>query len=472
MSVIKAEEFVRKAGSGKWLLLPIENKSREFDAKLFLGCLAAEKGYKVLLGHYSDFRSWLRCLPRGVILEKCISIHKEEMMKRLIESGYRICVSDEEGLSVFKDPDAYVRTRINKATLSLAERVFSWSDGEAKVVRDAFPEYADKVVVTGTPRVDLWRPELRGMYADQVARLHERFGRYILLPSNFSSVIFVRGSEAIIEKAKKYGYLRDGIDEQVLREKIQHDAVNLDAFVSSFVRIREEFPGHALIIRPHPTDDHRYWQDAIKDIDNAYVVYEGGVTPWLLGADAIFHHGCTTGIESRILGRCAVGYHPVWDERFDKHPSTAVGPVVKEEDGLMRFIRDAIASMGSCDLREGEVDAYIQATYGPFASERILDALDMQDWQKDAMNLTWSNPKAARVRLHERVRRIRRWVRRPFIKGTEKYRIKQSRTRQKWPGASVSEIVSLIAGFNSLTGRFKNVAAKRVSKDIFYLSID
>ncbi len=472
MSVTKAEEFVRKAGSGKWLLLPIENKSREFDAKLFLGCLAAEKGCKVLIGHYSDFRSWLCCLPKGVILEKCISIHKEKMMKRLISSGYRICVSDEEGLSVFRDPDAYVRTRINKATLGLAECVFSWSDGEATVVRDAFPEYADKVVVTGTPRVDLWRPELRGMYADQVARLHERFGRYILLPSNFSSVIFVRGSEAIVDKAKKYGYLRNGADEQVLRAKIQHDAVNLDGFVASLGRMRAEFPNHALIIRPHPTDDHNYWLNATKHIANAHVVYEGGVTPWLLGADAIFHHGCTTGIESRILGRCAVGYHPVWNGKFDKHPSTVVGPVVKDEDGLVDFIRSAIANNGACALREGEVDAYIQATYGRFASERILDVLGGMDWREDCMDLSWINPEAARVRLHESIRRLRRLVRHPFIKNTEKYRIKRSRTHQKWPGASVSEIVSLIAGLYKLTGRFEDVNVKRVSKDIFYLSVD
>jgi hypothetical protein len=145
---------------------------------------------------------------------------------------------------------------------------------------------------------------------------------------------------------------------------------------------------------------------------------------------------------------------------------------VKTEEDLIRFLGDAVTKNGSCALREGEVDDYIQATFGSFASERILELLDEQDWPEDVMDLTWSNPKAVRVRLHEGLRRLRKQIRHPFVKDTEKYRVKQSRTRQKWPGTSVSEIASVVGGLKGLTGRFENVAAKRVSKDIFYLSTD
>ena len=41
---------------------------------------------------------------------------------------------------------------------------------------------------TGNPRIDLLRREVRGYYDDDVAALRRRFGRYILLNSNFGRV--------------------------------------------------------------------------------------------------------------------------------------------------------------------------------------------------------------------------------------------------------------------------------------------
>ena len=40
----------------------------------------------------------------------------------------------------------------------------------------------------GNPRFDLLRPELRGLYDDEVAKLRTRFGRFILINGNFANV--------------------------------------------------------------------------------------------------------------------------------------------------------------------------------------------------------------------------------------------------------------------------------------------
>ena len=57
------------------------------------------------------------------------------------------------------------------------------------------------VEAVGNPRFDLLRPELRSYFADDVADLRHRYGRYILVNSNFGRLnhllpaqrIFVNG---------------------------------------------------------------------------------------------------------------------------------------------------------------------------------------------------------------------------------------------------------------------------------------
>jgi len=466
-----SEDHIVRTKDAQWLLFPVENKSREFDSKIFMGSLAAERGYKVLIGSYTAFRNWITCLPRGVVMEKCISIGKKHVLDRYIKLGNRIIVSDEESLSIFLDPEEFLRARLDSTTLEMVDSVFAWNEPQAKLMRDAFPNLANKIVMTGTQRADLWRKELRGIYEKEVIELKKRFGKYILFPSNFSGPINVVGVEYIFEKNRNYGFIRNNEEEQARRDQIRHKETNLEKFTSAFNRISDHFPNHTLIIRPHPADNHDYWIDTVKSINNAHVIYEGSPTPWLMGADAIFHHGCSTGIEARIMGRCAIAYHPHSDERFDLHPSTQLGPVAYTEEELINFLQSSVDNPDGCTLKPGEADRYIDATEGAFASERMLDAIDKLSWDSESMNLTWSNPKAAAVRIHEGWRRTRRKIRLAVEGNSNRMQNRLSRTRQKWPGATAEEAGNIITSLGNELGRFDNVQVQEVTPDIMYLSL-
>ena len=49
-----------------WMLLPIEIKAREFDAKILQSAVAAERGFDVVLGEQNAMIRQMRSLPRGV----------------------------------------------------------------------------------------------------------------------------------------------------------------------------------------------------------------------------------------------------------------------------------------------------------------------------------------------------------------------------------------------------------------------
>ncbi len=452
-----------KSGPSRWLILPVEAKVREFEAKIFLGCLAAERGYSVLFGHYGVINRWSDCLPRGMILEKNISVRYKPWLSKLRSTGFHLCVSDEESLGLFLDQEMWFRIRMNGEMVSLVDYVFAWSEPHAELIQKEYPDQAGKVVAVGTPRVDLLRSELRGLYDQEVSKLKERFGRYILMPSNFAAVINVRGDDYTIQQMWRHGYIKNKQEEQTFIDGLSHERSNLTGYVNAFKRIRSEFPDHALVVRPHPIDRHEFWDEAIESIDNAHVVYEGSITPWLLAAEAVFHCGCSTGMEARIMERCSVAYHPHMDQRFDNLPSTDIGPVVRDEDGLISFIRQAIDSNGSCELDKRDVEKYICSLDGKFASEKMLDALASVSMPDAAMNLTWSNPKAVKVRLHEWVRDKRRGLR-------SKRADAKKRSEQKWPGASLEEVRALVSSFGNMTGRFGGVEVKQVTEDLFRIS--
>ncbi len=459
-----------EAVKGRWLFLPIENKSREFDAKVFLAGMAAVRGYKVLLGDYGTFRKWLSCLPQGMLMEKSISVNKVKALRRYKSCGLKTSVMDEESFAIFKDPENWLQTRMSEETLGLVDCVFAWGERQAQMIRDYYPAHAEKVFATGTPRADLWRRELNKMYADAVADIQARFGRYILLPSNFSSVINVKGENFVIEQAEKYGYIDNDEDRRYLEGLIAHQRSNLLRFVAVLERIRKEIPGHAIIIRPHPTDDHEFWNQAVKGIVNAHVIYEGSPTPWLLGADAIFHHGCSTGVEARILGRCAVAFHPDWSDTFDTHPSTRIGPVAKDEDSLMGFIRQSVQDPDSCYLHNSEAEQYICSVEGKFASERILDIIDGIEWDEDAIDLSWGNLRAARVRSHEAWRKIRRSLNIFKYMRSDRHERSRQRSRQKWPGTSNEEICGYLAGLSGMIDVLSNVRSREIAPDLYCIA--
>jgi hypothetical protein len=143
---------------------------------------------------------------------------------------------------------------------------------------------------------------------------------------------------------------------------------------------------------------------------------------------------------------------------------------VRSEDDLIAYIHEAIKSPDGCELKEHEVEEYVTAIEGKFASERILDALDQVSWAEDSLDLAWSNPGAAVLRLHEGWRGIRKGLR-SLVKGaSDKHLRKQQRTRQKWPGASAGEIELLIDGYREMTGRFKGTEVNEVLPDLFCIS--
>ena len=87
--------------------------------------------------------------------------------------------------------------------------LIAWGPDDADVFR-RYPGYnGTEIHITGNPRGDLMRPELREFYRTEVDALRERFGDFVLVNTNFAEVNHFYPELSELKKAMA----NDGTDE-------------------------------------------------------------------------------------------------------------------------------------------------------------------------------------------------------------------------------------------------------------------
>jgi surface carbohydrate biosynthesis protein len=81
------------------LIIPVETQVREMDANILLSCVAAERGFPVIIGSRAYVHYRVASFPRGVYLAKSLRTLSIRMFKILRQLGHEIVAWDEEGLA-------------------------------------------------------------------------------------------------------------------------------------------------------------------------------------------------------------------------------------------------------------------------------------------------------------------------------------------------------------------------------------
>jgi len=166
------------------LIVPSETQTREFDAKLLLACLATERGFATVVGSRTEIHLRIAELPRGIYLAKDIRHSSRKIFGILDKLGFPIVALDEEAL-LYYSRERYLASRVCEPVLHHARELFAWGPENAEAWRECPYFHGVPIHATGNPRLDLMRPELRGFFAEEAAALRDRFGRFILINTNF-----------------------------------------------------------------------------------------------------------------------------------------------------------------------------------------------------------------------------------------------------------------------------------------------
>jgi surface carbohydrate biosynthesis protein len=351
------------------LYLPITSQPRELDAKLLLALFARERGINPVLGYKSAFQCGSVISSPGIYFAH--NARRSPMREFLSMCGHEVVVLDEEAL--VRQTDELFLKKHNKDAFKNVCRVFSWGEDDFQLwTRSDFS--LDNVFITGNPRVDFLRPELRNFHQDKISVIKAEFGNYVLLNTNFPTVNNLVPQGAGIRLAR---WARDGRGKQIRGEFLAHKRALFERFLKLVPKLAKAISPHTLVVRPHPDEDHAPWLNAISDHPNAHIVFEGSVVPWIAGAHALIHNNCTTSIESAILGTPVLSYRPIRSESYDNPLTNSLGIECLYDEALISTAQRVLAGtpMPLSQDQVRRLQHHIANIKGQLSCEQIVDSL-------------------------------------------------------------------------------------------------
>lgn len=452
------------------LIVPVENQVRELDAKLLLACVAAERGFSVVLGSRTYINFAMPSLPRGLFLAKSMRSISKRMLGIIRGLGHEIVAWDEESLVRYTSPEYYA-WRYSEDTFRHIDQLFAWGADDAAFFKSYHGYTGVPVHVTGNPRIDQLRPEVRGYFNPEVAALRAKYGDFILVNTNFSFVNNFVPSLNLIERnalgQERVSRTGRGMSLPFATGMAAHQQAIYDHFRELLPQLAGWFPKHRIVLRPHPSENHEVWRRVLAGCERVDVAHEGNVVPWLMAARVLLHNGCTTAVEASVLETPAVSYMPVTSEVYDYHLPNGLSHAAHTTDQvreLLAAILDGRLGMVAPDVRQGLFDRHLAATQGALACDRVLDvflASGYADRTPERMgSLVWLRAwSAARYRtLKKRINSMR-----PHHRNNAAYH------RHRFPGVTVTELNDRIARFGKLLGRFGGVRAEARSPHVFHI---
>jgi len=452
------------------LILPVENLVRELDAKLLLACAAAERGFTSILGYRTQIDFRIAGLPRSIYLSKSMTPKSAKMFRILRRLGHEVAVGDEEAL-VYFSPEIYHARRMSPTTLPLVSMLLAWGDDNVELWRK-HPDYRDTPIhVVGNPRVDLLRPELAGFFEEDVRRIRERFGRFVLVNSNFGMVnAFFDTFNVFRKPATPDGEAEPGTaardtSPEFARGYAAHKSALFRAFQAMLPDLAAAHPGFAFVVRPHPVERREPWLDAASALSNVHVVHEGNVVSWLRAASGLIHNGCTTAVEAAVVGTPVITYRPVRAATYDLELPNGLGHEAATSEELCETVGRVLRGELGCASGAGPrpLGEYLAALDGPLAADRIVELLERGESARSGL---------PRPPLHDQLRGWFDATRRSFVKQAIKARIPGHRNnpafqRHRFEGVSVEELRARIARLGGALGRFGGVDVEPVAEHIF-----
>ena len=442
------------------LIIPVEQQVREFDAKLLLACVAAERGIPSYIGFQNRIRNRITTFPPGIFIAKGFGATKATMLDIMRKLGHRIFAWDEEGLVHLPNP-VYHEMRMGKGSLQHLSGIFSWGPEFRKLIEESPLYRGTPIHDTGNPRVDLLRPELRSYYDPKVEELHQRYGRFILINSAFGHANMFAGNKMV---ARKRAAQRSPATAQFWAKSVKYRTELFHLFKDMVSELATRFADTTIVLRPHPSENFETWDRVAANHENLHIVYEGNIVPWLLAAEIAIHNGCMTAVEGVLLGKTVFAYQPLTSDEFDRHLPNRVSIQCFTFDAL----RDAVAShfdgartQSGPEIRPAILDEYIEYDKDKLAADLIMDVLEQVARDPSAPSVNFLAGLGGWTKAH--LRAFGKWVR--SFNDQDMYFA--AHQRRQFPQIGAREVEERIERFAASLGRFQNLTVRTFIDDIF-----
>jgi surface carbohydrate biosynthesis protein len=358
------------------VLFPIETLTRELDSKLVMALALAAKGCRTIVGHKESMKA-IGGASTGVVWQGK-SLFRAKSNKHLADQliGNRSAIMflhDEGGMHQVKAwPNHVLKThRIEFLRKRNVNRVCVWGERQKNVLSSYAEELKDVIAVTGSPKFDLCLPDYAWVTAAKSEEIRAKYGSFILVCTRFATAAHSAGQGDPFRRKMNPALWPQSLDHASLADlwfsKWQRDVHDFADFVVLTKELAVNFPHRTMLLRPHPSENLTFYQQAFASFKNVVVNRDDNVLPWIRAADLVVHSNCTTGIEAVLAGRPVVNLLPDCEGRTELDVEVA-----REAGQVVGSVGEAVAKAG--DFLSGEPPAY---QWSPHA-KTILNNLTLE----------------------------------------------------------------------------------------------
>jgi surface carbohydrate biosynthesis protein len=459
------------------VLIPVENQVREFDAKLLLACVAAKRGFSAVIGSRREMEFRIASYSRSLYLSKSMTIRSALLFKVAHKVGHNIVAWDEEAL-VHLPPETYFSDRLAPASVRYVSHLLAWGQDNADLWRQ-YPDLPNGIPIhlTGNPRIDMLRSEMRPFFAEDVEKIQKSYGNFILINTNFNHVNAFSPDMNLFKPVKKpgatpgFGRGARGMSREFAKGLSDHKQAIFQDFQKLIPALERSFPDYTIIVRPHPTENQQIYRNIATQCKRVQVTNEGNVVPWILASKAVIHNCCTTGLEAYVMRVPAISYRATVNDFYDlgfyRLPNLLSHQCFNFEE-LQSTLKDILTGrLGPADGAEREelVKHHMVGLDGPLACERIVDTCEQ------IVN------GGAELREQTLRYRLNRWYLAKGLGLVNRYKShlpgefnKPAFQRHRYPGISVEELDARLSRIQHILGYDEKLKVEETSEDIFRIT--
>lgn len=416
----------------------VENKSRELHGKIWLALNFLEAGdFRVILGEERQLKhNIFEIAPDFLLLN---SVRWPEKIHKISKTGCLIASLNEEG-NIFERKEDYYQ-RVNSVDLyDFVDLQFVPGQAHADIIQERASSWTDNIVITGNPRFDLLRPELRDVYDQRSEQLTDEHGRYALVNTNF---VWANRIGSSIAHAKMNNDSFDiqaicnmsNVEDNLSPDKVRYNIRLVELFVEAIQRIAKMDTLDTVIIRPHPSkEDHSFYQARFDSLDSVVIETSGDARKSIHAAHVVIQNGCTTGVEAALMNQPVIAYEPEIDigTADRKSVPNRVSRTVHTVDDLIETIDSISVDSRHDNIQNEQYDQLSRrfASLEDVAAGRIVSTVC-----EKISPVTYSK----RLQLQSKLART---VRDFIPKAPNHYRFSAG---QKYPGTTQDEIYDFIS---------------------------
>lgn len=306
------------------VLHAVDSPRRDMEWRIYMAAKLAERGISSVIGPKSAIRAlharsknciFLGRLDSNTGRTKPDREYVEEMEKR---GTFLLFLHDEGALYYKGEYEDWVRKIYPEEYFGskAVKKVLFWGEAQRNFFKDS--HYTEKFEISGFPRFDLCKPELRKIDGSDVSDLKEKYGDFVLICGRFASVNMVADDPSALGNRSynirvEGGALETKQKEEILRSMFgawEKVSMEFSQFVPAIARLAIDFPDLNFVLRPHPAEKESFYKDAFGHFSNIFIDKSGDVRPFIRASKALIHSECTTGLEAELSQKPNINFRP------------------------------------------------------------------------------------------------------------------------------------------------------------------